>query len=469
MANCAKCGKEYTEDELFFIDGEFICADCATEAGYAQCQVCGEWFVADDGYEYFGEPLCQSCYEDGYCTCDDCGEVISNDDATEIHGRNGRVVGYVCENCADDYPICIDCDDHCIADYGSYDSDGDFLCDSCHEYNDWVWCESCGRWSRNYNESGGEFLCMDCYRREDRFSTRLSDIGDVDHGEAIHRYGFKPRAVIRKRTNEPETELTIGWELEVDSPDYSLLDRAEPTAMRIKEISDRVYMKHDGSLRTGFEIVSHPGTLGHHMYEMSIRGIMSACLKAGFRSHDAGTCGLHVHVGRAGLGATDEERKRNIRKVIVLMNRYWEEIKRFTRRTDEQINGWAALNHISGYRMDAHIDDAWAESRIRICNSHDDRYVAINCENEATIEFRIFRGTLKRDTLIAALQLCWNICKYAMSHDWDEIQSGTWLDMAQYKHWNELDGYLAARGLAPAAPLPQNTRRSPEFGGPDGI
>ena len=56
-----------------------------------------------------------------------------------------------------------------------------------------------------------------------------------------------------------------------------------------------------------------------------------------------------------------------------------------------------------------------------------------------------------------------------MTHDWDEIQHSTWLDVAQYKHWNELDGYLALRGLAPACPAAQNTNRSPSFGGPDGI
>ena len=228
-------------------------------------------------------------------------------------------------------------------------------------------------------------------------------------------------------------------------------------------------MKHDGSLSCGFEIVTHPGTLAHHMYEMPYRHIFSKCLKAGFRSHDVNSCGLHIHVGRTGLGSNEEERERTIRKVVVLMNRYWDEITRFTRRTDSQLSNWAAKNYISGYRLDATITDAWAESRIPICNTHDDRYVAINCENEATIEFRVFRGTLKRDTVIASIQLCWNICKYAMSHSWDEIQHSVWLDVAQYKHWNELDAYLAIRGLAPSAPLPQNTRRTPDFGGPDGI
>lgn len=473
MTNCEKCNREFCDEEVFFIDGEWMCADCAEAAGYARCQDCGEWFKADEGYEYEGEPLCESCYEDGYCTCEDCGEVIACDDAVTIHDWRGNAVSYVCDDCADhNYYQCADCDQYFTEDAVYTDSNDMVLCQHCYDWHDWHTCEDCGCFVRYPNEGDDEcWYCDDCigsHRRGDDFSTHLDDAGSYDNGAAIHNYSFKPSAVIRKRMNEAERELTFGLELEVDGNDSALYGRAIPTAQAIKDMTDRVYMKHDGSLSNGFEIVSHPGTLAHHMYEMPWKGICAKALKAGFRSHDAGTCGLHIHVGRAGLGSTEAERNRTIRKVIILMNRYWTEISRFTRRTDSQLNQWAERNGVSGYSLDREIDDCWAE-RIPICNNHSNRYHAINCENEATIEFRIFRGTLKRDTIIASIQLCWNICKYAMTHDWGEIQRGTWLDVAQYKHWNELDGYLALRGLAPAQPLAQNTNRTPNYGGADGI
>lgn len=282
----------------------------------------------------------------------------------------------------------------------------------------------------------------------------------------IFPYHHKPAAVIRSRARERMNELTLGVELEVDNGPVTA---REATATRINELTDRVYCKHDGSLTTGFEIVSHPGTLAHHMYEMPWRGICAKAKKAGFTSHDAGTCGLHIHVGRAQMGADDDEREMVARKIIVIVNRYWTELTRYTRRRSTQLNRWAAINPIPGYALDTEITDEWARSHIRVHNTHSDRYHAINCENEATIEFRIFRGTLKRDTLIAALQLVWNIVNYAMSHTWDEIQHSAWIDVAQYKHWNENDAYLALRGLAAPCPPAYNTQRTPNFGGRDGI
>ena len=457
MAICSKCGREFADDDLFEIDDELMCEECAEAAGYARCQDCGEWFLAEEGYEFEGEPLCESCYEYDYFTCEDCGDVFRNEDIVEIHGRNGTW-GFVCQDCADnDYCRCMDCGEYFISRAGYTDTNGDFLCEDCYTWHDWGTCEDCGCFSRDLAEGEDDcYYCPCC-------------IDDHNRRDVIHRYGFKPEAVIRKRMNELDTEFTFGVEDEVDGRDWGLSERAEPTAEEIADLTDRVYMKHDGSLNTGFEIVSHPGTLAHHLYEMPGKGICSKALKAGFRSHDAGTCGLHIHVGRAGLGNSAEERDITIRKVIVIVNRYWDELARFTRRTTSQLNQWAACNSIAGYRLDAVINDDWAADRIRTHNSHSARYVAINCENEATIEFRIFRGTLKRDTIIASLQLCWNICKYAMTHDWNEVQSGNWLDVCRYKHWNELDAYLTLRGLAPACPPAQDTGRAPSFGGADGI
>ena len=45
---------------------------------------------------------------------------------------------------------------------------------------------------------------------------------------------------------------------------------------------------------------------------------------------------------------------------------------------------------------------------------HSGRYTCVNLENPATIEFRMFRGTLKYNTLIATLQLVNRICDVAL-------------------------------------------------------
>ena len=54
------------------------------------------------------------------------------------------------------------------------------------------------------------------------------------------------------------------------------------------------------------------------------------------------------------------------------------------------------------------------------------RYVAINLCNYHTIKFRLFKGTLKYNTLIATLELVNKICELAVLMDDDGISKISW-------------------------------------------
>ncbi len=298
----------------------------------------------------------------------------------------------------------------------------------------------------------------------------------------INRYGYKPEPEIGyKNDRESREHLTFGVELECEPrrngepkmDAYELSDRIDEIA------SDRVYCKSDASLSHGLEIVTHPGTLAHHMYVMHWRQIQRTCEKAGFRSHDTENSGLHVHVGREQLGNTDAEREETIRKVQVLFVLYAAELTRFSRRARSRLDEWASFRSFgmspdSIRATDGDTLATWARSSVPTFESgyHDRRYTAVNLMNLATVEIRIFRGTLKRDTLIAAIQLVSNVFEYAMAHDWADIPASTWADVAAYKPHKELVNYIIARGLldADAAPetLPASNRPS-DFYGVDGI
>lgn len=295
------------------------------------------------------------------------------------------------------------------------------------------------------------------------------------YSRLVHYYSYKPTPIISYRNRESQNALTFGIEDEVDmTRDTHTLPILSSAAQAITDLEpQRIYLKHDGSLNRGFEIVSHPATLASHMYDAHWSGIMNKCVRHGLRSHDTTTCGLHIHVGRAQLGRNDDERADNIRKIKVLVSRHWREIVRFSRRTEERIEQWAQreFNDIFLNRLAA-CDDiaATANGIIPIRNSHSDRYRAVNCENSATIEFRVFRGTLKRDTLMASLQLVNSICKWAMAHTWEEVFASDFLSVARYERYNELETYLMARGLlTESGERPQNTNRIPRHGGVDGV
>lgn len=299
----------------------------------------------------------------------------------------------------------------------------------------------------------------------------------------IHNYSYKPEPEIGYKNNRESREhLTFGVELECEPRNDGGNLRMGACALSdcIDEIpGGRTYCKSDGSLSNGVEIVSHPGTLAHHMYVMHWRQIQRTCEKAGFRSHDAANSGLHVHVGRAQLGSTDAERDDVTRKVQVLFALYAAELTRFSRRRRSCLEQWAPIDSLGVTPDDIrHVRSGaqlarWATASVPAYRSnHNDRYTAVNVTNLATVEIRIFRGTLKRDTLIAAIQLVSNVFEYAMAHDWADIPASTWADVAAYKPYKELTDYLVARNLLTAEDVPETLpagNRPSDFYGVDGI
>lgn len=299
----------------------------------------------------------------------------------------------------------------------------------------------------------------------------------------IHNYSYKPEPEIGYKNNRESREhLTFGVELECEPRNDGGNVRMDADALsdRIDEIpGGRTYCKSDSSLTRGVEIVSHPGTLAHHMYVMHWRQIQRTCEKAGFRSHDAANSGLHVHVGRAQLGSTDAERDDVTRKVQVLFVLYAAELTRFSRRRRSCLEQWAPIDSLGVTPDDIrHVRSGaqlarWAAARVPAYRSnHNDRYTAVNVTNLATVEIRIFRGTLKRDTLIAAIQLVSNVFEYAMAHDWADIPASTWADVAACKPYKELTDYLVARNLLAAEDVPETLpagNRPSNFYGVDGI
>ena len=75
---------------------------------------------------------------------------------------------------------------------------------------------------------------------------------------------------------------------------------------------------------------------------------------------------------------------------------------------------------------------------------------AIQCfpEHEIfTIEFRLFRGTLKYNTFIATLQFVDTICDVAISMSQNELEELSWSELVKMIEYPELIQYLKERRL----------------------
>lgn len=389
------------------------------EDNVRKCYFCGEP-VEDDGYEFDGTTMCEDCYCDRVSVCDHCGEFMWADDAVSDDNTT------VCDYCYDNYYYRCD---HCDSLVRASDAvtDGEtHLCERCYE-NNYYRCDNCGTIlsSDDVHWHGDYPYCDGCFE-------------NVSKEDVIHDYYYKPEPIFygvsdgRARNNR-----FFGVELEIDGNGEDT-DSANGIIDIANSAFEHIYCKHDGSLNYGFEIVTHPMTLDYHLNKMPWAGITQKALDLGYRSHNTSTCGLHVHVSRAALGENYDEQEETIAKILFFVEKHWNEILRFSRRSEDAMNHWAARYGYEKTGMDI------LKKAKRGSNG---RYAAVNLQNSYTIEFRLFRGTLKLNTIYATLQFVDRVIDIAMNFSETDIDRMSWSEFVQGINEPELIKYLKERNL----------------------
>ena len=165
----------------------------------------------------------------------------------------------------------------------------------------------------------------------------------------------------------------------------------------------------------------------------------------GYLSHQTDTCGLHIHVHRSTFGETEAQQETCIARILYIVEKFWDELLKFSCRTQSQLDHWAARY---GYkdRPREILDQAKR-------GSGRGRYTSVNLQNRDTLEFRIFRGTLKYSSLIAALQLVDKICDMAVSLSDELLKSLAWTSFVSGCTQPELVQYLKERRLYVNEPI----------------
>ena len=253
------------------------------------CHHCGESHPISELRDFEGELYCPDCLDLLTVICDCCGQRFSRNNVSQ------------------------ECDLT--------------LCPSCR--NSYAYCSQCGRLvpedDLHYLPGGDDDgYCDTCYE----------EVHHVHNG--IENYYYKPVPIFYG-----EGSRYLGMELEIDEGGES-----DSKANQIMSIANRrheyLYIKHDGSLDNGMELVSHPMTLDYHLTEMPWAEIVSEAVSLGYRSHKSCTCGLHIHVNRSSFGNTQYEQEEVIARILFLVENYWNELLRFSRRTRDQMEQWAS-------------------------------------------------------------------------------------------------------------------------------
>ena len=392
-----------------------------SEADAVTCYNCGCIIEGCDDYEDDnGNAICESCFYDYYFNCEQCGDVTAQDDLISID--DGRE--YVCESCAESYYYhCDDCGEY-VSRRNLWVDRNLTICYHC--YDNYCVCDDCGDVIHSdYIHCINGYYCDDCA---------------PSHRTIIQDYNYKPLPEFYGELSE-WVKGYYGLELEIDDGDYK-----QEAAQRIQDVGgDCIYLKHDGSLSSdGFEIVTHPATLEHHMNHIPWRNIIRAARNYNYTSHDAGTCGLHIHASRTLFGADRTTQDLNIAKCILLIDFWWEQyIVPFSRRNYHQLNNWSK-------KPNANIlptDNAEQAVNKALSTSQHDRYKAVNLKNRHTVEFRFFRGTLRRDTIIASIQFIDALINYVSAVKLEEFWDKTFKDVFGNTQHAELKDYLQKRRL----------------------
>ncbi|MGH3588984.1 MAG: amidoligase family protein, partial [Pseudonocardia sp.] len=293
----------------------------------------------------------------------------------DVHGANTRLSAEgdrICSGCQARVKRC-DCCGLPRSREGVH-TDGGRVCQWCRR-SYFYECDDCATLI-----SAGSY-CTECAGTDDR-----DDADGVDcscdvcrtelHESSILSYDYRP---------EPEFfgdgPLYMGLELEISTPYDGTQDCADIATRHLKDLG---YLKHDGSLTRGFEIVTHP--MSHDFVRESFPWPMLDAL----RQHGAApdhTTGLHVHVSRAAFASAA-----HVYRWLKFLHRNNEPVSSIARRRSDQWAAWSS-------------EDRRRAKDYAKGDRESDRYRAINVTNPDTFEVRVFASTLDRRELQAAVDL----------------------------------------------------------------
>jgi hypothetical protein len=193
------------------------------------------------------------------------------------------------------------------------------------------------------------------------------------------------------------------------------------------EALELAYLKQDGSISNGFELVTHP--MSHDFYKNQATELFDVIegLRTRYNAGSWGTgrCGVHIHISRTGFnGGAHMHRFLNL---VYSNQNFYEALagrssSRWAKFDDvDQVvdNGTRDENGYRNYKRYRSFKDKINSGR------HTDRYSAVNTQNHATLEMRIFRGTTKGMTIKSHIDLAHASVEYTRVMSISQVKEGS--------------------------------------------
>lgn len=327
--------------------------------------------------------------------CMDCGGLEYKTDTYDVFDRT------ICFDCYGNYTECSSCGTMCHTDnLTSYDFG--YCCPNCS--SDVHTCDECGE---EFLDTDNECVCDDCLSSTIKgYRTKFKNLPD---------YGDK---------------MMFGVEME-----FEVYTEKNPSivARHFKnELGNVIMIKEDGSIDYGFEVVTKP---------LSMEDAIDVCKKICDCSqkgcYESSTTGVHIHISKAALSQIQ------ICKMISIFGELESDIVNIARRSS---SSWAKISK----KKFAKIREEGYSYFIQ--NEREERYRAINLQNEHTVEFRVFSGTMDKSTIEAYILFVSAIVIASKKISGVDVDNGLTSEkifsyVSKNKRYDNLRTYLSSVGV----------------------
>jgi hypothetical protein len=362
------------------------CGPCTAHPGAAapthmNCAECGSRLpvvrvieVADSYDPETLVPYCSPCASRGTFRCVSCDERRMNTQGTRAYGDERA---RVCQACAAEFNRCRSCSIRYRED------EEDEECSSSH--------------------------CPTCY-------SRVQTIRPYDYTPPIRIFALDSEHVLMPTSSRPgsvrtsalpDDLLLIGTEVEIENHTMQLANESAASTLNATEV---LYCKRDGSLRTGFEVVSHPFSFGWIKENLGKLGPLFKLADSGYRAYHTDTCGMHVHMSKAAFT------RAHLYKFLAFFYGCPRFVEYMSRRKRTQLQQWASTEWArGGDRHPANVFTSMPRAATLKTigeGDHAFKYRAVNLEKEHTVEVRIFRSTLAMDGYMRNIEFCVAVFDY---------------------------------------------------------
>jgi hypothetical protein len=289
-------------------------------------------------------------------------------------------------------------------------------------------CGDCSKYyyDHEYHNVQDDYgVCDDCvgsYHWSDyhEYYTSDSDYDDEEDSRDYENIGSRHSSKhdlcrIPSVYDQRKPRVLLGLELEMEiSDNYDLDDRAGLLLNSVNpcyaEGNTYTYAlcEEDCSIDRGFEMVTGYTGLDVHAHQLQF-------FKERFKgatSHNTSTCGLHVHICKSDMTTLHAS------KMVLFIN---------DPANHDLVYALARRDESSYCKIyDKKSDKSWIKNALlrtkrkdQIQSLNPDRYEALNFQNEKTVEFRLFKGTLKYETIMSCLEFTfatWHFCRDASTN-----------------------------------------------------